>query len=72
MSNMSYCRFENTYSDLEDCYYNWSGAESESEIQYRKKMLELCMRIVDEQAYDYLLVSKTNMRGYLNETSRDC
>ena len=30
MSNMSYCRFENTYSDLEDCYYYWTKAESES------------------------------------------
>jgi hypothetical protein len=22
MSNMSYCRFQNTLSDLRDCYYN--------------------------------------------------
>ena len=58
MSNMSYCRFENTYPDLEDCYYNWSGAKSESEIQYSKKMLELCMKIVDEQAYDYVLLTQ--------------
>ena len=58
MSNMSYCRFENTYDDLRDCYEHWSGADSESEIQYRKKMLELCMRIVNEQAYDYVLLTQ--------------
>ena len=54
---MSYCRFENTYSDLEDCYHNWSKAEGESETQYRKDMLELCIRIVKEQAYDYQLLT---------------
>ena len=57
MSNMSYCRFENTYSDLEDCYYYWTKAESESEIQYRKDMLELCISIVKENAHDYQLLT---------------
>ena len=57
MSNMSYCRFENTYSDLEDCYYHWTKTESGSEIQYRKDMLELCIKIVKENAYDYQLLT---------------
>ena len=57
MGNMSYIRFENTYADLEDCYHHWNKAESESEIQYRKDMLELCIRIVKEQAYDYELLT---------------
>ena len=57
MSNMSYCRFENTYSDLEDCYHNWSGAKSESEKRYRKWMLELCLKIVDEQASEHVLLT---------------
>ncbi len=57
MANMSYCRFENTYSDLKDCYDNWSGAEGESETQHRKDMLELCIRIVKEEAYDHVLLT---------------
>ena len=57
MSNMSYCRFENTFPDLLDCYENWSGADSESEIQYRKEMLELCLNIVSERAHEWVLLT---------------
>jgi len=46
MANMSYCRFENTYSDLRDCYNNWDEANSESEEKYRAKILELAKKIV--------------------------
>ena len=47
MSNMSYCRFENTYDDLRDCFDNWHDDDlSTSEEQYRKMMLNLCKEIV--------------------------
>ncbi len=46
MSNMSYCRMENTYSDLQDCFDNWEDTDSESEIEYRKQILKLCELIV--------------------------
>jgi len=29
MANMSYCRMENTYRDLLDCYNNMDGVASE-------------------------------------------
>jgi len=52
MSNMSYCRFQNTLEDLEDCYENIHDEideeESESEYQARKELIELCKRIVEE------------------------
>ena len=51
MSNMSYCRFENTYSDLEDCYEALcedSKELSESEQSYKKKLIELCKTIADK------------------------
>ena len=48
MSNMSYCRFENTYADLEDCYENWEGDLSDSELEARNEMYELCKKIVEE------------------------
>ena len=47
MANMSYCRFQNTYYDLRDCYENMDDELSEDETKYRKRLLELCKRIVD-------------------------
>ena len=52
MSNMSYCRFENTYRDLNDCYNNINGKLSNSEHEYRKRMVELCQSIIDEYDED--------------------
>ena len=47
MGNMSYCRFENTYNDLQDCFDNMHNELSESEDEYRKMLIELCQEIVD-------------------------
>ena len=45
---MSYCRFENTYRDLMDCYYNMENSiYSDSEIRYKKQLIDLCARIAD-------------------------
>lgn len=59
MGNMSYCRMENTYKDLLDC---WNDGElrntrvdeledytdtSASEIEYAKAILSLARRIVE-------------------------
>jgi len=55
MSNMSYCRFENTYSDLLDCYNNINEnlrGMSESELKYRNKLIQLCQDILDEAIED--------------------
>jgi len=46
-SNMSYCRFENTYRDLYDCYDHFDDDLSKNEFRYRNDMLELCQRIID-------------------------
>lgn len=47
MSNMSYCRFENTYSDLVDCFQHMDDDNlSEEEERYRRWMIELCEEIV--------------------------
>jgi hypothetical protein len=54
---MSYCRFENTFEDLEDCYdalINEGGIEgleeesSEYEKPYIKRLIELCKDISEE------------------------
>lgn len=50
MSNMSYCRFENTYKDLQDCFEALDNMEisSENEKYYAKKLLKLCGEISDQ------------------------
>jgi hypothetical protein len=49
MANMSYCRFQNTLRDLQDCHDNMdSGDLSESEFYARRHMIELCMSIATE------------------------
>jgi len=51
MANMSYCRFENTYKDLVDCYNAMmDGIEdlSSTEKKYFEKMVKLCKQIADD------------------------
>ena len=47
MSNMSYCRFENTVPDLQDCFDHWDDAISYREQVARKRMLKICQDIVE-------------------------
>ena len=54
MANMSYCRFENTLRDLQDCYANMDNdGLSKSEFYKRRLMVELCMSIANE--YDDII-----------------
>ena len=42
MGNMSYCRFENTMSDLQDCIRNiYREAENSRDEQSRQEMIAL-------------------------------
>ena len=52
MANMSYCRFQNTLSDLRDCYYAMEDEEklSESESEAKASLIQPCQKIVDEFA----------------------
>ena len=46
---MSYCRFENTYHDLIDCFDNiWEEAENERDERYRKNMIRFLKERLDE------------------------
>lgn len=45
MSNMSYCRFENTLSDLEDCESNFDNIDSVDEAQAAIDLYRLCVTI---------------------------
>lgn len=47
--NMSYCRFENTVRDLEDCQEHINDKDLSAEEQkYRTRLIELCQDIVSE------------------------
>jgi hypothetical protein len=50
--NMSYCRWENTLADLEDCYDNIEDDHdlSEEEAKARQKTIALCVRIAENYA----------------------
>jgi hypothetical protein len=44
--SMSYCRFENTLSDLRDCQDNIDEKpKSESERKARLRLIEICVEI---------------------------
>lgn len=47
--NMSYCRFENTYSDLADCVdaLEDNNINSEREFNYARKIYDLCNKYID-------------------------
>jgi len=47
MSNMSYCRWENTLSDLEDCYESWDeGVANKDEARARKRLIALAEELL--------------------------
>ena len=50
MSNMSYCRFENTYNDLLDCAGALEQRDelSSSEKEYRERMLHICADMLEQ------------------------
>lgn len=54
MSNMSYCRFENTVSDLQDCVYAMEENDTIADMdlnQYEsaaiQRMRDLCQEFLD-------------------------
>ena len=51
MSNMAYCRFQNTAADMDDCIENidCKGEMSEDELTARTEFIEKCVDI----ALDY-------------------
>jgi hypothetical protein len=54
MSNMSYCRFENTLGDLEDCFDHIQDDDlSSTEERCRKALIELCKEIAEQHGDMY-------------------
>ena len=53
MSNMSYCRWENTYNDLKDCYNSMVEEAfdelSESEANHKELLLSLAKAMLEHE-----------------------
>jgi len=64
MSNMGYCRFQNTLKDLEDCYYFMDDPElSIEEKKARKHLIKICGIIPPshkkgDMTYNYTLMCR--------------
>lgn len=51
MSNMSYCRFQNTLADLRDCLDHINDHEDDMSVyeqKARKELIDVCLDIVAE------------------------
>lgn len=54
MSNMGYCRMENTFYDFLDCYEHFEKVYSESELDFRERLYGLALRMVEEyEGFDF-------------------
>ena len=60
MPNMSYCRFQNTCGDLQDCFDALGEKEldelSESERKYALKLIKMCRDIADDFEHELDIV----------------
>jgi len=54
MANMSYCRFQNTANDLDDCYEHMDDdlSDSPDELRARKWIIRLAKDIAAEYGED--------------------
>ena len=54
MSNMAYCRFENTVNDLADCEENMEETPdmSTAEKRARAELIAICKRIVADYGHE--------------------
>ncbi len=72
MSNMSYCRFQNTYGDLVECLdaltqeYDLSNDEYSAAVSMFKKFLRFCRDADIIEDYDHKRIEE-----YLGELRRD-
>jgi hypothetical protein len=55
MANMSYCRFENTANDLEDCFEHMGddiNELSKSETKYRLSIIQTAKEIIEDFGHE--------------------
>ena len=54
MANMSYCRFQNTASDLRDCYDHMDDEieDDSAESKARRRMIRIACDIADDYGHE--------------------
>ena len=54
MANMSYCRFQNTVSDLRDCYDHMDDKieDDSAESKARRRMIRIACDIADDYGHE--------------------
>jgi hypothetical protein len=52
MSNMSYCRFQNTVADLRDCYEHMELIEGHTELDARQVLIKLCVDLAIDYGHE--------------------
>jgi hypothetical protein len=50
---MSYCRFENTVNDLQDCYDNWDTADEDLRSDYERRAKKRMRALILQMAEDF-------------------
>ena len=58
MSNMSYCRFQNTFADLRECEEHFDEALDEDEAHARERILAICKRLAEYNKEDLRVSSE--------------
>ena len=87
MSNMSYCRFQNTDRDLADCEEiltnlfenNGEAALSDEELKAAKRLVFRCANIIEQilsvqsvEAAAFFEQNDTDMRAYIGHVLDEC
>ena len=71
MSNMSYCRFNNTSQDMDDCLENIDNIHSEAELQAAKNLLATAKQIARFDEDDFRITCEDCHREIENCTCDD-
>jgi hypothetical protein len=59
MSNLSYCRFQNTLGDLTDCEEHINDELSKNEENERVDLIQCCIKLL-EATGSYKVINKEN------------
>lgn len=81
--NMSYCQFENTLKNLEQCHdtldemVNDGGEKlSETELRYAKRLVDMCANIIelfeDTEAARGLELKEIDFHEAMDEVQENC
>lgn len=72
MSNMSYCRFQNTLHDLRDCAEHLGDKLGEDEAYARKRLVLVCTEILGELCLTDEVLETTDVERAIDKALAEC